>query len=736
MSQSLQAGYRRALEPWCRFASNRLHRTAPDSLCYGIGSHGHWSLQAHDTAFAAFAALAADPGLDPARAGFSRDELTATALAMLRFTLRSHLANGGACTDGQPWGHSWISALGLERLMHGVEALEPVLAPDLKAMWRALLTSEADWLLADYPVKAGLVKDNKPESNLWNGALLQRTALLFPDSPRAAAWREKGTVFLLNSISIPADAGSDAVFAGKPLRDRHAGANFFPSFACNHHGYLNVGYMVICLSNLALFYFACRTRGWPVPPELEWHARELWRLVSSCTFPDGRLLRIGGDTRVRYAYCQDYAIPLWLYARDRFGDPVAERHEAGWLGQVERERNGNADGSFMGGRLGRLRDTSPNYYLRLEGDKACTLSMGLYWRRTLPGFPAAPEATPEPPLTRWEDDHHGAFFHRSPKRFASWVWEAAEKPQGLCLPPDASTWAEWRTNLAGRVLGVGKLNAHAVRRRFGFTFEGGFATAGRLAVQTSAFISEGDLDEEIATLDLVFAALPDGATVVVLQRARTLHLAYLREWKSLLLQIGNDVMNGFKRRFAWEGGARTFRAPPRKAGRMVLNSRWINVENRMGAAILYGSDSFILNRPAERQITIKDYPSRTHTSDGGGSLYAEEILLHDENGVRAVDGNTVLFDIGCALRCGEKRAATAARAMAAVAVAAKDDLRVVRLAGADKAPYLLAANLGDEAQVVEPPPGAWTDCRTGLPAFPGGRLALDPGQVALARGDS
>ncbi len=706
MTDTLRAGYRQALEPWCRFARAQLFKTAgpPATLCYGIGGHGHWAMQAHDTAFAAFAVLAADPETDPARTGMSRDEMTATAQAMLRFTLLSHRAGGGACTDGQPWGHSWISGLGVERMMHGVEALEPDLPRDLRELTRRVLVSEADWLLTEYPVEAGLVDHNKPESNLWNGALLHRAANMYPDAPHAANWREKGTTFLVNSISVPADEDSTALFGGKPLGERFVGANFFPSFACNHHGYLNVGYMVICLSNLAMFYFACRTRGWPVPPELERHACELWRLVAACTFPNGRLLRIGGDTRVRYCYCQDYAIPMWLYIQDRFGEPAAAAFEKGWFGQAKREQERNGDGSFLGERLGLLRDRSPNYYLRLEGDKAAAFSMGLYWRRTLPGFPAAPGIRPEPLAVRWEDDYHGAFFHRSGRRFASWVWEAAEKPQGLCLPPDAADWAEWKTNLAGRIQGVGRIQSARILRRTGAAFDGGFATAGTVAIKTQLFISEGDLDEEIAAIDLVYAALPDDATVVVLQRGRMLHRAYLSEWKSLMLQVLNDVQNGFERRLFWEGKEATLRGVPGKTETLQLDSRWINIENRMGAVILYGSESFVLHRSGGRQITIKEYLHMPRSSDGGGSVYAEEILLQADRGLKPWDAGAVLFDVGCALRCGETAAETKARMKPALPPILREGIRAVWVDGADGRRYLVAANLGETVETLAVPP--------------------------------
>jgi hypothetical protein len=134
---------------------------------------------------------------------------------------------GGASTDGKTWGHSWISVLGLERMMHGVRAIRDHLTDEDLATMQRVLVSEADWLLDHYPVTAGLIQNNHP------------------------------------------------------------------------------------------------------------HADGLWQVVRTCTFPDGRLWRIGGDSRVRYCYCQDYAIPVWMFAQDRFGDRAARVFEERWLDQVE-----------------------------------------------------------------------------------------------------------------------------------------------------------------------------------------------------------------------------------------------------------------------------------------------------------------------------------------------------------------------------------------------------------------
>ena len=92
--------YLRTLAPWIRAARRHLYRLpdAPELLCYGPGNHGHWALQANTTALSAFAVLAVDPATDPDATGMSRDELLATALGMLRFTLHAHHSGAGTAT--------------------------------------------------------------------------------------------------------------------------------------------------------------------------------------------------------------------------------------------------------------------------------------------------------------------------------------------------------------------------------------------------------------------------------------------------------------------------------------------------------------------------------------------------------------------------------------------------------------------------------------------------------------
>lgn len=696
--------YLRALERWPK-ASEKYFYVCPGRPgleCYGTGYSG-WGVQTNQKALAALAVLAADPSFDELRAGISRDELLDHALRMLRFSLESHIEGSYHCTDGTSWGHTWISALGIERMMHGVAAIEEQLTTVDRDLLRKVLVSESDWLMDEYPVLAGLVENNRPESNLWNGALLHRTALMYPDEPRAAEYREKGSRFLVNSISVAADGNSATVVDGKPLSEWYEGDNFFESFACNHHRYLNVGYMVICLSNAAMLHFTFREKGAKALEALYHHVKDLWQLVKKLTFPDGRLMRIGGDTRVRYCYCQDYAVPSWLMMLDCFSDADCISFEQGWLGQIEKEMAANGDGTFLSERCRQLEAASPLYYTRLEADRAVTLSMAAYWRRILDLPQSAPEkATPGTESFAWHDAFHGASFHRSRKRAVSWVWRAAETPQGLCLAPDASDLAEWRENMAGEIKGEGALNFQDVLTHHEEAFERGFVTWGRTVVRSQQMVAEGQADDnEVAVQEIVFAPLPDDATAIVLQRATTSgRRTYVTSVKGVHLLIPNDIFNR-NRRVYYSGHDRMdLQGFGSKEELLTLDASWVNVDDRIAVVQIYGENNLSIYRPGKRQIGLKARQSVVNAS-AGGMLYADEICSPCCLQRQPCDPGTVLYDVGCVLQVGVTHQQTADYAGKAMCVhldtTTAPDVRAVLVHGTDGQRYLLVANMGKDA---------------------------------------
>ncbi len=696
--------YLNLLQKWLENTGSYIHQLPgrPDLECYGTG-YDSWGVQTHQKAFAAYAVAAAL---------IDRDRFLVRSLNLLRFNLQSHIEGSQQCTDGAKWGHTWISGLGIERMFHGVELIWDSLSDEDISLLRKVLISESDWLVDKYyrgaatsvtgEILAGPVENNHPENNIWNGALLHRTALFFPDAPRAVEYRVKGTRFLLNGISIAADAFSEKLFEGKPLKDWHAGGNFFETFALNHHGYLNVGYMAICLSNIAMLHFSFKKKKLKAPEALYHHAEELWKLVKLCTFPDGRLLRIGGDTRVRYCYCQDYCIPAWLMAEDIFNDKDCAIFEQKWLETVKKEQEYNGDGSFLSSRCGKLKEISPLYYTRLESDRAASLSMGACWR-SLFNLPEDASGGVEGVSGSWHDPYHGAYIERTPGRTASWTWLAAEPPQGLCLPPGASSMAEWRENLAGSIKGTGRLNFQRVLSHGGARFSGGFLTWGKTAARSEQMTAEGQPDEDVAYQQTAFAALPDSATVVVIQKAAAPgKRVYLRSVKGIFLQIPNDIFNDEKRRYFSESGVLELKGNPGAEEILRLDSRWLNIDGQMSVMKISGVENLTVFRPAERQIGLKRFPAQENPLPGG-MLYADEICSPCITGIKDFFPGEIIYETSFMVRTGLNAPETGEYAGGDNFYSLKTETGVhaAGCMGADDIFYILAANFSEAGQTAE-----------------------------------
>lgn len=672
--ERLTASYLELLKNWIPLADRYLTvpKGRPDLLYFGDGSNG-WGTQTNQKAMAAYAVAGALLG---------RTDWSDAALRMLRYSLESHLSGSFHVSDSEEmkWGHTWISALGVERMMCGVEALDSRLTSDDRDMLRRMLVSEARWLLENYPVQADPIHPNVPESNMWNGALLYRTACLYPDEPLAKSFREKGEQFLMNAVSLPSEKGAGWFVGG----------NFFDSFALNHHGYMNVGYMVITISNAAMLYFSLKGMG-VEPPAALWHNMEgLWRLVKTCLFPDGRLCRIGGDTRVRYCYCQDYLLPSLLFVQQLFGED-ADHWEEEWLRTVRQEMDYNGDGSFLSDRLTLFRERSLLYYTRLESDRAVAFAFNAYYRSRLEltSSPAGLVRGPVPPLRQWEDEYHGSCLVRGKRRIASFTWLAGELPQGNCLPLTDSSLGEWKNNMTSLLYGDGVQDCNLLGSHGQRMLEEGFVTWGSYTAHTEGLLAEQIQEEDTAQVQIAFAALPDDATVVTLQRARAVKNCHLTQCRPLNLCIPNDLFNGFQRDYRWKDGQLT-------------------VDGRLRVAAVYGG-GLRLERPPYRQIGLRGTAYRTR-----GMLHCDEVLIDVNLHPRSYYCGETVFDFG-AIVAAEGGPALRARRLVPDAPGL-EELRAVKVWSEDGHVYLVAANFSSqslsfvlEGHVMELAPGE-ADC--------------------------
>ena len=680
-------GYAKLLKNWVAFAQKHLYYCPEREglICYGAGEHGHWGVHTHQKAFSAFAVLATLEDVDLTDFVVTREELIEQALGMLRFNLESHIEGSFVCTDGEKWGHNWIYVLGVERMFHGIEAIEPYMTEADKALLKKVLISESDFLLEEYPIEAGLVRPyNKPESNIWNGATLYRTAILYPDAVNRERYIEKAQRFFANGISIESDENSDEIVDGRRIGDMFVGPNMTDTYACNHHGYLNIGYMYICVSNIAMLHFFLKKHGVKGDDIIYHHLYDQWKLIRSTTFADGRLLRIGGDSRARYCYCQDYALPSWALIEDIYGEDCSML-EDGWLDILNQETGVNGDGSFLSNRFGHFENLSPVYYTRLETDKANTVSMALYWHK-LYGLDCD-KITPE--LTAWEDEFHGSAFSSTGNRYASFTWEASEKPQGLLVPKDDSSLAEWRYNLSAKIYGVGRTNFDNVEVNKVKSFAGGFLTYGTTVACSDNFMAEGQLLEKIARKHIAFAALPDENTVLCVQYAKALNRAFVSEIAGTFWNIPNDIFNGRQRKLIFEDGTRYYRGGDyANKAETVAVGKYLNVDNKMGIA---SKLPLTLVRKGYRQVEIK-------FRENSGTLYTEEICAPYSREYKWVDRGSVLIDTGFALSLGD--AEETRNLQTSLFSCDTEYFKTVGVTGKDGKRYLLAYNYTGEAQVL------------------------------------
>jgi hypothetical protein len=741
------------LEPWAQFAE-RFWYDLPGHGglgCFGTG-YGSWGVQTNQKYLAAIAVLAMDPATDVRAVGLSQEQLMDRAMAALRYSLATHTSGTVRRTDGSQWGHTWISGLGIERMMHAVDALGDHLSDEDRDGLQRVLTSEAAWIFESHPVKAGRWASegaNVPESNYWNGAILLRTAMMYPDIGERDQWTERGIEFLVNAISVPADAEDATVVDGRPVRERHVGANFFPNYALDHHAYLNVGYAVICLSNVAMLHYAYALRGLEAPQAVYHHGRDLWNVVRRLVFADGRLARIGGDSRQRYCYCQDYLLPVLVMAADLWDDPLAAHLEAGQLDIIATEQQHNGNGSFLSKRLDHLGAMSPYYYTRLEADKAVCLSMAAQWRRQRPDI-ASPQRSPKAAQFEadlaggWEEPEHGAIMHRSPTRLVSWSARACECPQGLCLPPDDGSPAEWSECLAGRVTPLGEQthpgderSVHTRRRHMQSALEGGFVVCTTTTDGAKVNMPEGYRAEDIVEHHVAFAALPDGHTALRLELAvNGPRRIYLRDVRGLKLNVANDLFNGGVRTLHDARGSHRVETSLESVEQAEpLLSAWANADDRIGVVAVYGSDGLLVYR--------------TGTRRGGyaGSIAYDELCTSVRLGTHDVDAGATILDNGTVIFASVDHDATRQYAddhCAARAACSSDAARAIVAKGRDDRRYLLAANFADDecgnSQVRVTVPGdrpvAAVDLTTGEQIAVDGDTAtvnLEPGQAKLLR---
>ena len=627
--------------PFYSFVKKELRKAGNNLAYYGTGEAGHWSIQSNFNVAGGLAVLAETPLDIP----LDKEEVLSLALKFFRYNLKTHVTGTEKCSCGEQWGGSWITVLGLERMCTAALAIEKHLSEEDRISFRKLRAFEADWITDNFDVVAGMIassKRNKPESALWNGSFLFRTAMDYPDLPRREEYLEKSTALILNAISHPLDAASEELFKNKPLRLWNVGFNFTPNFSLDHHGYMNTGYSVVTLSHAAYLYFYCKAKNWEFPAEARHNVAELWSVVKNFIAPDGRLIRIGGDSRARYCYCQMYLLPVLMMMSELFGDRDALKLEQGMLGLLDEEQKQNPDGSFFGTRLADMAHQSRYYYTRLESDPFAVLGCGADFRRRY-GSAELPSKNELFKAVEWHDDYHGVDMVRNEKTLRSVVRRGGEGPVALALPLSDSSIAEWSGNgfsqFFNHHMGVEPLTSYHR------SFPGGFVNSGTARAVECQPWGEGEKPYPVVKINSACAVLPDGHSMIILEKDLCIKEHSLKRFSAMEWRIPNDLHNGSVRNFKWEEDSVTLE---KSSGKGVIDTkaRSLSVDDKVSILLGYGADSLKIYAPEESLSVIKSFP-------GMSSLYVNCISgkVEMDEKHRYMPGD-VLADTGYAVLAG------------------------------------------------------------------------------------
>jgi len=216
---------------------------------------------------------------------------------------------------------------------------------------------------------------------------------------------------------------------------------------------------------------------------------------------------------------------------------------------------------------------------------------------------------------------------------------------------------------------------------------------GKFQIHSISQFGEGQKDDKELEQQIAFAALPDSSTVLCMQYAKAPHRIYLRSVKGLMLSVPNDIFNDFKRKFKTTTEPIEFKGLEAPNELMTLNSKIVNIDNKINVELLYGSDSLVVNRPYQRQITI------THKDAAGGHLYTEELCSKCLSGTRKHEAGELVLDECFAVQTGLPYSAP--RFVDIEVKNLPEECRVAAYRGADGKVYTFAANFGDKDALIE-----------------------------------
>lgn len=193
-------------------------------------------------------------------AGVTYQQLDAMAGKTLAYAVSTHKAvRRMPCKDGKYWGSTsrkdcqWESSLWALSVAYSAFFQWNALSDSMKADVGRLLKAECNYEL-ERDIPTGYKYDTKAEENGWEAGVLAVTLALYPDDDLAPRWFERMREFVVNTYSHPSDADNKSVitpwYDGKTVADLYKGANLYPDWTLQNHGFFHTSYQNVVIQEL------------------------------------------------------------------------------------------------------------------------------------------------------------------------------------------------------------------------------------------------------------------------------------------------------------------------------------------------------------------------------------------------------------------------------------------------------------------------------------------------------
>lgn len=545
---------------------------------FGTGSHDHNQMRSHANFIFVCALLTKDENYDSSVSGMDREQLLAQTRAALRYFTETHVTGNKVCIDGRKWGKQpsqWIAPWVISRAVAGARLIWEELTQDEKNAIRRVVVHEANYQLK-LRAASRVFGDTHAEINAINAEVLSWAASLYPTHPNARQWLFKAQELFMNTLSVAQDRRNTTLVDGRPVNEWVYTTNVHPDFTVEGHGGYHFDYIAVTLHSLAWAHYAFVSNGQPVPQSLFHHVVDIWNVLKRTHLYSGRFAYIQGKDWARHVYGPYFIVPMLAVLQNEYADSDARFVEQLRFGALHWEQQQNSRGSIFGRRFGYQREGWPVIY---ETD--CYANLGLAYLLHQFSHSIRAESVHD-----FQEKVKGNFYSRSCQFlyarnkdiFASFSWKHLSRryPMALFIPGDdyMVEWAE--ANLIGNLTIVNADMDRTAIRYNNRLLEDGFVTTGH--------IQEGKLRRGFGVDHYVsFTALPSSKMAVMIELLVAKETINVAEQSGLSYYLPNDIFNSGARQVHWEvSNARLRGARGADTDPLVINSKWVNIDNKLG----------------------------------------------------------------------------------------------------------------------------------------------------------